>query len=144
MTVVGSAAFNLLLVSAICVAAVPDGETRAIRNHGVFFVTAVASILAYAWLIAILAVWTPDVVTVWEAVLTLTFLPALVHLSYSADKGDLQKRLVDLAEVLAIIKPAEELVKKGEVVEKGETAGLTKWAHEFGLTAVAAFLEKSG
>ena len=144
MTVVGSAAFNLLLVSAICVAAVPDGETRAIRNHGVFFVTAVASILAYAWLIAILAVWTPDVVTVWEAVLTLTFLPALVHLSYSADKGDLQKRLVDLAEVLAIIKPAEELVKKGEAVEKGETAGLTKWAHESGLTAVAAFLEKSG
>ena len=158
MTIVGSAAFNLLLVSAICVAAVPDGETRAIRNHGVFFVTAVASILAYAWLIAILTVWTPDVVTVWEAVLTLGFLPALVYLSYSADKGDLQKRLVDLDELIAVIeekthesiKATEELVEKGVsmkkggvTMEKGETVGLTKLANESGLTAVAGFLEKS-
>ena len=43
MTIVGSAAFNLLLVSAIAIAAVPDGETRAIRNHSVFVVTGVRS-----------------------------------------------------------------------------------------------------
>lgn len=41
MTIVGSAAFNLFLVSAICVTAVPAGETRALQNHGVFTVTAV-------------------------------------------------------------------------------------------------------
>jgi hypothetical protein len=43
MTIVGSAAFNLLLVSAICVTAVPDGETRKVQNHSVFFVTGVRS-----------------------------------------------------------------------------------------------------
>jgi hypothetical protein len=49
MTIVGSAAFNLLLVSAIAVSAVPDGETRAIKNYSVFIVTAVRSAVAHGF-----------------------------------------------------------------------------------------------
>lgn len=30
-TIVGSAAFNLLIITAVCVAAIPEGETRTIR-----------------------------------------------------------------------------------------------------------------
>lgn len=48
------------------------------------------------WLLAILVVWTPDVVTIVEAILTLLFLPVLVYLAYAADRGDIQKRIAEL------------------------------------------------
>lgn len=86
-TIVGSASFNLLVITAICIAALPDGETRKIEDTGVFKTTALFSIFAYVWLLIILlAPWSPDVVDVWEAVLTLAFFPLLVSLAYAADK----------------------------------------------------------
>ena len=39
-TIVGSAAFNLMVISAVCVMAIPDGESRSIKGLGVFCVTA--------------------------------------------------------------------------------------------------------
>lgn len=65
-TIVGSAAFNLLFISAICVMAIPDGEGRFLGQVNVFYVTAVASVFAYLWMYFCLAVWTPDYVTVEE------------------------------------------------------------------------------
>lgn len=50
-------------------------------------VTALFSVFAYVWLIIILIVWTPDVVTITEAVITLLCFPVLVMLAYAADKG---------------------------------------------------------
>jgi len=88
-TIVGSAAFNLLVIVAVCIASIPDGEIRLIEHYPVFLVTAIFSLLAYLWLALILSVVSPDRVEVWEAVATLLILPALVWLSYQADRGRL-------------------------------------------------------
>ena len=42
-TIVGSAAFNLFVISAVCVTALPVGETKKIEQTGVFAITAFAS-----------------------------------------------------------------------------------------------------
>jgi len=88
-TIVGSAAFNLLCISAVCVAALPEGEVRMIKDTGVFAVTAFFSVFAYVWLIVILVVISPDVVEVWEGALTFFFFPALLGIAYGADIGAL-------------------------------------------------------
>uniref|UniRef100_A0A8D0GKG5 Sodium/calcium exchanger membrane region domain-containing protein n=1 Tax=Sphenodon punctatus TaxID=8508 RepID=A0A8D0GKG5_SPHPU len=58
-TIVGSAAFNMFVIIAVCVHVVPDGETRRIKHLRVFFVTAAWSIFAYIWLYLILAWFSP-------------------------------------------------------------------------------------
>uniref|UniRef100_K7G2D0 Solute carrier family 8 member A2 n=1 Tax=Pelodiscus sinensis TaxID=13735 RepID=K7G2D0_PELSI len=85
-TIVGSAAFNMFVVIAICVYVIPAGEIRRIRHLRVFFVTASWSIFAYIWLYLILAVISPGVVQVWEALLTLVFFPVCVVFAWIADK----------------------------------------------------------
>lgn len=86
-TIVGSAAFNLLCISAVCVAGVPKGQTRRIDMIIVFGITATFSICAYIWLLVILKWITPNVVDVWEAVLTFLFFPILTVIAYCGDKG---------------------------------------------------------
>jgi len=86
-TIVGSAAFNLLVIIAICVYVIPPGESRTIRQLGPFIVTAVGSTFAYLWLVVILALISPDVVEVWEGVVTFLFFPVFVVLAFLADIG---------------------------------------------------------
>jgi solute carrier family 8 (sodium/calcium exchanger) len=86
-TIVGSAAFNLLCISAVCVLAIEDGEVRTIDQTKVYIVTAFFSVFAYLWLMFILMVTSPDVCTIWEAVVTLLFCPLFVFLAYLADRG---------------------------------------------------------
>ncbi|KAG8195667.1 hypothetical protein JTE90_003812 [Oedothorax gibbosus] len=86
-TIVGSAAFNLLVICGVCIVALPDGETRRIRTISVFGVTAFFSVFAYLWLLVILLGTSPHEIEVWEAVITFLFFPLLVGLSYAADKG---------------------------------------------------------
>ncbi|XP_073464653.1 sodium/calcium exchanger 3 isoform X1 [Aquarana catesbeiana] len=85
-TIVGSAAFNMFIIIAICVYVIPDGEVRKIKHLRVFFVTAAWSIFAYIWLYMILAVFSPGVVQVWEGLLTLFFFPVCVVLAWVADR----------------------------------------------------------
>ncbi|XP_022909911.1 sodium/calcium exchanger Calx isoform X2 [Onthophagus taurus] len=85
-TIVGSAAYNLFIIIAICVSVIPKGETRRIKHLSVFFVTATWSVFAYIWLYAILAIITPGIVEVWEALLTFIFFPATVLTAYMADR----------------------------------------------------------
>ncbi|NXI38896.1 NAC2 protein, partial [Galbula dea] len=85
-TIVGSAAFNMFVVIAVCVYVIPGGECRRIKHLRVFFVTASWSIFAYVWLYLILAVISPGVVQVWEALLTLIFFPLCVVFAWAADK----------------------------------------------------------
>uniref|UniRef100_A0A674NIU3 Calx-beta domain-containing protein n=1 Tax=Takifugu rubripes TaxID=31033 RepID=A0A674NIU3_TAKRU len=85
-TIVGSAAFNMFVIIAICVYVVPDGETRKIKHLRVFFVTAAWSIFAYIWLYLILSVFSPGEVAVWEAVLTFLFFPLCVVQAWVADR----------------------------------------------------------
>lgn len=86
-TIVGSAAFNLLGISAVCIAGIPSGESRRISQFTVFCVTSVFSLFAYIWLLIILVYVSQDLVEVWEAVLTFLFFPILILVAYAADKG---------------------------------------------------------
>ncbi|XP_029925534.1 sodium/calcium exchanger 2a isoform X1 [Myripristis murdjan] len=85
-TIVGSAAFNMFVIIGVCVWVIPDGECRKIKHLRVFFVTAFWSIFAYIWLYLILAVISPGVVEVWEAVVTLLYFPVCVLLAWIADR----------------------------------------------------------
>ncbi|XP_052770198.1 sodium/calcium exchanger 2-like isoform X2 [Mya arenaria] len=90
-TIVGSAAFNLMCITGICVISVPKGEVRKIDLIKVFAITCIFSIWAYIWLIIILIVITPDYVDMWEAFVTLLFFPIMVLLAYLADKNFFMK-----------------------------------------------------
>ncbi|XP_077191936.1 sodium/calcium exchanger 1 isoform X2 [Paroedura picta] len=85
-TIVGSAAFNMFVIIALCVHVVPDGEIRKIKHLRVFFVTAAWSIFAYTWLYLILSVISPGVVEVWEGLLTFFFFPICVVFAWVADR----------------------------------------------------------
>lgn len=85
-TIVGSAAYNLFVIIAICVHVIPDGEVRRIRHLSVFFVTATWSVFAYIWMYLILAVISEGIVECWEAALTFLFFPATVLTAYVADR----------------------------------------------------------
>lgn len=61
-TIVGSAAFNVLVIIGLCVSVIPDGQSRKIKHLRVFFITAFWSIFAYIWLYLILAVISPGIV----------------------------------------------------------------------------------
>lgn len=86
-TIVGSAAFNLLMILAVCVASLPPGTQRRIDELGVYSVTAFFSIFAYVWLLFIVSWHTKDIIDPWEAILTFIYFPVLVLLAYMADCG---------------------------------------------------------
>ena len=95
-TIVGSAAFNLLVISAVSIYAVnekndtdPDRDdtvpkgVKKILNMGVFGVTAFSSIFAYLWMWFVL---TDQSVSAAEAWLTLVFFFVLIGSAYGMDK----------------------------------------------------------
>jgi solute carrier family 8 (sodium/calcium exchanger) len=83
-TIVGSAAFNLLVISGVSILAVDD--IKKIDDMGVFFTTATFSLFAYVWLFMCLQVNTPGRVTVTEAGWTFGFFFILLVIAVSADK----------------------------------------------------------
>lgn len=85
-TIVGSAAFNLFVIIAICVYSIPCDDHRQIKHIQVFAVTATCSLFAYVWLYIIVAVSSPNVVSIWEGLLTFAFFPLLVILAWVADR----------------------------------------------------------
>nr|XP_054763866.1 sodium/calcium exchanger 2-like [Lytechinus pictus] len=85
-TIVGSAAFNLLIITAVCITGIPKGETRRIKRIKVFGVTTSFSLFAYIWLYIALQVSSPNIVELWEAVLTFICFPLLVVVAYIIDK----------------------------------------------------------
>jgi solute carrier family 8 (sodium/calcium exchanger) len=107
-TIVGSAAYNLLVITAICVVAIDSPGVRRIKNFKVFLTTAAYASFAYIWLFLVLVVITPNQVTLWEAIVTLLCFPLLVVNSYMAEKNfflktsDVEeevKQLVDLCKL---------------------------------------------
>jgi len=96
-TIVGSAAFNLLVISGISIYAVSpetdaDSEdrdemmpvgTKRIYDMRVFAITCTSSIWAYVWMWIVLL---DQMVYIWEAVLTLVFFAILIILAYGADR----------------------------------------------------------
>lgn len=85
-TIVGSAAFNLMVIIGVCVFGITDGEKRRIDRFYVYGITAFFSIFAYVWLLIILQVTSPGVVDLWEALVTLLMFPLLVGVAYLADR----------------------------------------------------------
>eukprot|EP00928_Gymnodinium_smaydae_P042963 TRINITY_DN2888_c0_g2_i1.p1 TRINITY_DN2888_c0_g2~~TRINITY_DN2888_c0_g2_i1.p1 ORF type:complete len:842 (+),score=232.82 TRINITY_DN2888_c0_g2_i1:149-2527(+) len=91
-TIVGSAAFNLLCIIAVCVYVIPDGEYRQVKEVPVFAITASCSVFAYFWLVVILILSSPNIIDIWEGVLTFLYFPILVILAFMADKGMFSKK----------------------------------------------------
>lgn len=92
-TIVGSAAFNLLFITAICISCLPEVEgdeanleAREIEEFGVYVITAIASLWAYLWMVIALAWSSKDEVMSWEAWITLVMFPILVVICYGQDQ----------------------------------------------------------
>ena len=95
-TIVGSAAFNLLIISAVSIYAVnhdsdknedrddtlPRGIKK-INDLGVFATTASASLFAYIWMWFCLR---DQNVEIWEGVVTFLFFFVLIGLAYGCDR----------------------------------------------------------
>lgn len=84
-TIVGSAAFNLLVISSVSIMAV-DGGVKKIDDMGVFMITGIFSMFAYIWLYMCLSINSPGFVTSGEAWSTLGFFFILLVLAFIADK----------------------------------------------------------
>ncbi|KAG9443816.1 hypothetical protein H6P81_015156 [Aristolochia fimbriata] len=85
-TLVGSAAFDLFPIHAVCVVVPKSGSLKKISDIGVWLVELFWSFWAYIWLYIILKVWTPDIVTLWEALLTVLQFGLLLLHAYAQDK----------------------------------------------------------
>ena len=85
-TIVGSAAFNLLVISGISILSVPTGELKKIDDLGVFAITAFSSLFAYVWMFICLQVWTPGEISIAEGLITFSFFIILISCAYGADK----------------------------------------------------------
>jgi len=110
-TIVGSAAFNLLVIIAVCISAIPAPKVRKVDQTDVFACTAFLSVFAYVWLVFIIQIHTKDVVDEWEAAVTLLFFPMLILIAYIADKGYIRK-LFRTSHVDEQKKEAEKEMKK--------------------------------
>jgi solute carrier family 8 (sodium/calcium exchanger) len=98
-TIVGSAAFNLLVISAICVWSIsPETDTipdiekdkddpprgiKKIKNMKVYAITCTSSLFAYIWLWIVLL---DQQVALWEGIATFIFFFILVIFAFCADK----------------------------------------------------------
>jgi len=91
--IVGSAAFNFFIIIAVCIVSIPSDEVRHIEKMPAFITTTIFSAIAYVWLVFILIVSSPEVVDVWEGIVTFLFLPMMIWVSYSVEVGFIGERL---------------------------------------------------
>lgn len=86
-TLVGSAACDLYLIHAMCIIIPKRGSIKKVLDLGVWAVELAWSLWAYVWLYIILLVWTPQVITILEAAMTvLQFFILILH-AYAQDQG---------------------------------------------------------
>jgi Ca2+/Na+ antiporter len=85
-TIVGSAAFNLLVITAVVVSAITGGEVKKIETLQVYFLTASVSVFAYIWMLIILLFASPGIITLAEALLTFSFFWILLVAAYLCDR----------------------------------------------------------
>lgn len=86
-TIIGSAAFNLLVITGICIFSPAKGEIKRIEQFGVFCTTALWSVFAYVWILIVLQYNSPNEVELWEAVVTFLFFPALILHAWAQDNN---------------------------------------------------------
>ena len=119
-TIVGSAAFNLLVISGVSIIAVE--EPKKIKDMGVFTCTGVFSMFAYIWLYVCLQ---DDEISIGEAWWTLIFFFILCALAFMADKWNerKEKRLQSQAEIEADNKLNEHRINKSKIRILAKTYG---------------------
>ncbi|KAI6199249.1 hypothetical protein M3Y96_00606600 [Aphelenchoides besseyi] len=83
-TIVGSAAFNLFVIIAVCILAVPSDEIRRVHRIDVFWITVAWSTFAYIWLFLILSFFSPGVI--WEGIVTFLCFPLTVLTAFICNK----------------------------------------------------------
>jgi solute carrier family 8 (sodium/calcium exchanger) len=140
-TIVGSAAFNLMVIIAVCICAIPEGEVRTLKHLTVFAVTATFSLFAYIWLVIVLVATSPNIITPLEAALTFAFMFLLVGIAYLADKGYLSfdgrayaSRGLKVLTVKTDL-PAGAAAPAGPVLEPSEIASYLKALESGGAAA---------
>lgn len=84
-TIVGSASFNLLVITAVSIIAVggEDNEIKFIADLWVFAVTTIFSLWAYIWMWICVA---DKYISVFEGIMTCVFFVLLIVISFIADK----------------------------------------------------------
>ena len=119
-TIVGSAAYNLFIIIAVCVVAVPATEGRRIQHPYVYMITAFFSVFAYLWLIIVLVGFSPNVIDITEAIITFLLFPFTVWLAYKADRWatDPKFRFKWRAR-LGMVSVEEKTAKQFEVLQSG-------------------------
>ena len=118
-SIIGSAAFNLMIVSAGCVTALKEGEVKKIKQFKVFVVTSFFSVFAYLWMFLVLTVISPNVIELWEAVLTFSFFPIMVLMAFVTDKNFFRREETEKPEN----KPQDD--------SKSRTSFLSEWKEQF-------------
>ena len=124
-TIVGSAAFNLLIITAVSIVSVD--EPKEIEDVNVFIVTATFSVWAYIWMFICLQVWTPDEITIEEAILTLLFCGLLIICAYGMDRyRKKQKAIVESSlDVEELEKDKLRMIAKASLRRAAEEKGKT-------------------
>jgi solute carrier family 8 (sodium/calcium exchanger) len=84
-TIIGSGAYNLFMILAVCTLTLPVGTYKRIEHTKVFWWTTSWSMWAHLWLWIVYKQVSPGVVDVWEACLTLGFMPIFVGTTYLVD-----------------------------------------------------------
>ncbi|KAG1678958.1 hypothetical protein FOA52_013021 [Chlamydomonas sp. UWO 241] len=84
-TIVGSAAYNLFVIAAVCTVSMQANEYRKIEHFKVFIWTTTWSMWAYLWLWIVYKRVSPNEVEIWEAWVTLAFMPVFVWTTYMVD-----------------------------------------------------------
>lgn len=118
--------FNTFVITAFCVVSLPTGQVKAIQNIKVFWTTTTFSLAAYIWLYLILNIFSPNVVTILEALVTLLLFPAMVTCGYLAEKN--------LFIGSNVHKEVDNLIEENDQEEK------SKWSDQIG----QAFQVKKG
>jgi len=117
-TIVGSAAFNLMCITAVCIMCLPPGETRTLDNLGVFLTTSAYSVFAYIWLLIIVMLWTPNIITVTEGILTVALLVVLVIHAFVMDRYTTMGQSDNY--VTRVLGSGEEVIDPEEAAQKIE------------------------
>jgi solute carrier family 8 (sodium/calcium exchanger) len=116
IVVAGSAAFNLLCITAVCVVTIPSPGVSRIEQTMVFAVTSAFCVFAYVWLLIVLVLISPNQVEVWEGTMTLFFMVVLVVSAYLADIricDKFRKKGEESVEMAA--SPEKEALRNGEM-----------------------------
>lgn len=84
-TIMGSASYNLLMISAICIVAPELPAIKRVSQFTVFLLTSGWSIWAYVWMLLVVKIISPGEIEIWEAWITLSFFPLLAISAYCQD-----------------------------------------------------------